>query len=84
MVGLAAVIGGEALLDPRTVARATTACILGSLLYRLLVALALNVEVFGLQAPDLNLITAALVALALVLPRWRAGRARARSRTPDD
>lgn len=84
VVGLAAVIGGEALLDPRTVARATTACILGSLLYRLLVALALNVEAFGLQAQDLNLITAALVALALVLPRWRAGRARARSRTPDD
>ena len=71
VVGLAAVIGGEALLNPRTVAWATTACILGSLLYRLVVALALNAGLFGLQAQDLNLVTAVLVALALVLPRLR-------------
>ena len=76
VVGLAAVIGGEALLNPRTVAWATTACILGSLLYRLAVALALNAGLFGLQAQDLNLVTAVLVALALVLPRLRVkGRA---------
>lgn len=74
VVGLAAVIGGEALLPPRTVARATTACILGSALYRLLVALALNVDFLGLQAQDLNLITAVLVALALLLPRLRRSR----------
>lgn len=84
VVGLAAVIGGEALLNPRTVAWTTTACIVGSLLYRLLVALALNVELFGLQAQDLNLITAVLVALALALPRWRAGRALQRSGSTDD
>ena len=71
VVGLAAVIGGEALLNPRTVVWATTACILGSLLYRLAVALALNAGLFGLQAQDLNLVTAVLVALALVLPRLR-------------
>jgi putative ABC transport system permease protein len=74
VVGLAAVIGGEALLDPRTVAWATTACILGSLLYRSLVALALNADFLGLQAQDLNLITAVLVAAALVLPRLRSGK----------
>ena len=84
VVGLAAVIGGEALLDPRTVARATAACVLGSVLYRLLVALALNVEAFGLQAQDLNLVTAALVALALALPRWRAGRRRSKDRATGD
>lgn len=76
VVGLAAVIGGEALLNPRTVIWATTACILGSLLYRLIVALALNADFLGLQAQDLNLITAALVAAALVLPRLRSGPAR--------
>ena len=76
VVGLAAVIGGEALLNPRTVVWATTACILGSLLYRLAVALALNAGLFGLQVQDLNLVTAVLVALALVLPRLRVkGRA---------
>ncbi|HRD65208.1 MAG TPA: ABC transporter permease [Candidatus Competibacter sp.] len=84
VVGLAAVIGGEALLDPRTVARATAACVLGSVLYRLLVALALNVEAFGLQAQDLNLVTATLVALALALPRWRAGRRRSKDRATGD
>ncbi|RUQ35277.1 MAG: ABC transporter permease [Candidatus Competibacteraceae bacterium] len=84
VVGLAAVIGGEALLNPRSVAWATTACIGGSLLYRLLVALALNVELFGLQAQDLNLITAVLVASALALPRWRAGRSLRRNGPSDD
>ncbi|HOB61193.1 MAG TPA: ABC transporter permease [Candidatus Competibacteraceae bacterium] len=84
VVGLAAVIGGEALLNPRSVAWATTACIVGSLLYRLLVALALNVELFGLQAQDLNLITAVLVASALALPRWRAGRSLRRNGPSDD
>ena len=74
VVGLAAVIGGEALLNPRTVAWATAACVFGSLLYRLIVALALNADFLGLQAQDLNLITAALVAAALVLPRLRAGK----------
>lgn len=76
VVGLAAVIGGEALWAPRSVAWATAACILGSILYRLIVALALNIDALGLQAQDLNLITAVLVALALVLPRWRTRRAR--------
>lgn len=76
VVGLAAVIGGEALLNPRTVAWATAACIFGSLLYRLIVALALNADFLGLQAQDLNLITAGLVAMALVLPRLRTGRMR--------
>jgi len=76
VVGLAAVIGGEALLNPRRVAWATSACILGSLLYRLIVALALNADFLGLQAQDLNLITAVLVAAALVLPRLRVGTTR--------
>lgn len=71
VVGLAAVIGGEALVGPRTVLAATAACVLGSVVYRLLVALALNADYLGLQAQDLNLITAVLVAAALVLPRLR-------------
>ncbi len=73
VVGLAAVIGGEALLPTRTVAWATAACVVGSIVYRLAVALALNADVLGLKAQDLNLITAVLVAAALVLPRLRKG-----------
>lgn len=71
VVGLAAVIGGEAIVSPRTVFRATLACIVGSILYRLAVAGALNSDMIGLKAQDLNLITAVLVALAMVLPGMR-------------
>lgn len=84
VVGLAAVIGGEAIISTATVFRATIACILGSILYRLAVAGALNADALGLKAQDLNLITAVLVALAMVLPGvrmpFRAGRGRGRRR----
>ncbi len=71
VIGLASVIGGEALISPRTVFRATLACIVGSLLYRLAVAAALNADFVGLKAQDLNLVTAILVVLAMVAPRTR-------------
>lgn len=71
VVGLAAVIGGEAVMNTRTVWRATLACVIGSIMYRLAVAAALNADVLGLKAQDLNLITAVLVTLAMVLPGVR-------------
>jgi putative ABC transport system permease protein len=71
VVGLAAVIGGEAIMNTRAVWRATLACIMGSIIYRLAVAAALNTDVLGLKAQDLNLITAVLVTLAMVLPGVR-------------
>jgi len=51
--------------------RATLACIVGSIVYRLAVAGALNADMLGLKAQDLNLITAVLVTLAMVLPGVR-------------
>ncbi|MDF0606990.1 ABC transporter permease [Neisseriaceae bacterium TC5R-5] len=69
VAGLAAVIIGETLLPPRSLYWITLATVLGALLYRLLIALALNADFIGLQAQDLNLITALLVTLALVLPK---------------
>jgi putative ABC transport system permease protein len=71
VVGLAAVILGETLVGVRGVAALVLGAVLGSLLYRIAVALALNAELFGLQASDLNLLTALLVAAALVLPGLR-------------
>ncbi len=71
VVGLAAVILGEALVPGRGIALATLGCILGSIIYRLAVAFALNADLLGLQAQDLNLLTAVLVALAMVLPGER-------------
>ena len=55
-----------------TVVAAVLGCVLGSLLYRIIIALALEADFLGLQASDLNLITALLVGAALVLPATRA------------
>ncbi|WP_299619473.1 ABC transporter permease [Pelagibius sp.] len=71
VVGLAAVIAGEAIFRVRGVVVAVVACLLGSIIYRLAIALALNADVLGLKASDLNLVTAVLVALALILPGAR-------------
>lgn len=76
VVGLAAVIIGETLLPRPTVAAAVLGCILGSVFYRLVVALALGTDFVGLQASDLNLVTAVIVGAALILPAVR-GRLRA-------
>jgi putative tryptophan/tyrosine transport system permease protein len=71
VVGLAAVIVGETILPARRIGLVVLACLLGSILYRLAVALALNSDVLGLTASDLNLVTAVLVGVALVLPNAR-------------
>jgi putative ABC transport system permease protein len=70
IIGLAAVIIGEALFPTRTVFLAIIACMLGSIFYFLTRAIALNVDI-GLQASDLNLVTAVLVATAMLLPNLK-------------
>lgn len=72
VVGLAAVIVGETILPRQTVRVAVLGCLLGSLLYRIVVAFALEADALGLEASDLNLITAVLVGVALILPGTRA------------
>jgi putative ABC transport system permease protein len=72
VVGLAAVIVGETILPRPTVAMAVIGCIVGSIFYRIVVALALEADFLGLQASDLNLVTALIVGAALVLPATRA------------
>ncbi|MGF1702718.1 ABC transporter permease [Photobacterium makurazakiensis] len=72
VVGLAAVILGQTLLPGRKIWVAVVAVILGSILYRLAVAFSLSSGMFGLQASDLNLITALLVAAALIAPRMKS------------
>jgi len=71
VVGLAAVIGGEALISPSTVLKAALACIVGAIMYRMAIAFALNLDMLGLKAQDLNLVTSLLVMIAIVLPRYR-------------
>jgi len=63
--GLASVIIGEALVGSRRIGLLITGAVMGSVLFRLLVAIALR---WGLNPNDLKLITAAFVFVALVAP----------------
>ena len=63
--GLASVIIGEALVRVNSIGYSLIGCIMGAVLFRLLVALALR---FGLNPNDLKLITAVFVFVALALP----------------
>ena len=67
VIGLASVIIGEALFGTKTIARATLAVILGAIVYRIVVTLALRVEF--LDTGDMKLITSLLVIVALVAPK---------------
>ena len=76
--GLASVIIGEALVRTPSLGLTITGAVMGSVLFRLMVAIALR---WGLNPNDLKLITAVFVFAALVLPtlleRIRESRARA-------
>ena len=72
VIGLAALIIGETLIPARRLWIVTLATVIGAVLYRLLIALALQADFIGLQAQDLNLVTAVLVGVALVLPKIKA------------
>lgn len=71
--GAAAVLIGESIFGDRTIGWWVVSSIVGMLIYRLLVALALRV---GLRPTDLKLITAVLLLLALSVPKWRTQLAR--------
>jgi putative ABC transport system permease protein len=65
VLGIASVIIGEALVGTRAVGLLITGTVMGSVLFRMLVAIALR---WGLSPNDLKLITAVFVFAALVLP----------------
>ncbi|MBS0293530.1 MAG: ABC transporter permease [Proteobacteria bacterium] len=71
VIGLAAVIVGESILPSRRIVWATLAVIVGAIVYRFFIAAALNSDFIGLKAQDLNLVTAALVTVALVIPQLK-------------
>jgi putative tryptophan/tyrosine transport system permease protein len=80
VLGIASVIIGEALVGTRAVGLLITGTLMGSVLFRLLVAIALR---WGLSPNDLKLITAVFVFAALVLPnlvnRLKTGQTRRRA-----
>jgi putative ABC transport system permease protein len=68
ILGLGAVIVGESICRPRTIPMALAAVVLGSILFRLMIAIALQL---GLEPVDLKLVTALLLLGALTLGRLR-------------
>lgn len=68
IAGLAAVILGETIFRTKSIVIAVFSCLIGAIAYRLAIALALNAGWLGLRASDLNLVTAVLVGIALMLP----------------
>ena len=64
ILGLGMVIIGESVLRPRSVAKALLAVVVGAILFRLLIAIALQL---GLEPVDLKLTTAVLLLVAMSL-----------------
>ena len=73
VIGLASVIIGEVLFGTRSFKNCLISVILGSIVYRLVIAIVLQL---GMPPNDLKLFTAILVAIALSMPlireKWRA------------
>ena len=70
VIGLAAVIIGEVLLDKvfRNFALKLLAAIIGAIIYYVVITLVLRL---GLQSTDLKLLTALVVAVFLTIPYWK-------------
>lgn len=72
IIGLASVIIGEVvMLHPQKIHFCLIACVLGSIIYRLVIAFALNAIDLGLEAGDLNLITAIIITGTMIFPKLK-------------
>lgn len=81
IAGLAAVILGETLLSPTTIGRATLSAIIGMIVYRVAIAVALSVKIplptgdfFRIEAQDVKLATALLVLVTLWVTQFNSKR----------
>ncbi len=75
VIGLAAVIIGETILPSKKMFWITLSVIVGAILYKLFIQIALSNETLrsiGFGPQDLNLITALLVVIALILPKLKS------------
>lgn len=68
VIGLASVIVGEVFLHSSKISIRLGSVILGALLYRFLLTIALQV---GIEANDLKLLSAILVIVAISFPQWK-------------
>lgn len=71
VIGLASVIVGEAFLHRSSVSSKLISAVIGAVIYRFLLTLALQA---GIEANDLKLLSAVLVVIAISLPLLKKGR----------
>ncbi len=69
IVGIASIIIGEIVLRPSNIFFGLIASVVGSIIYRLLIALALNGNDIGFEASDINLITALLITVTMIVTK---------------
>lgn len=75
VIGLAAIFIGEVLFSKRTYFHRLAGVILGSIIYRIVIAFVLRISLnsnLGITADDMKLITAIIVVIALVSPSIKA------------
>lgn len=68
LIGLASVIVGQAIFTQRYIWLVALAVVFGAVIYRLVIQLALSA---GLEVNDMKLISAVLVVVALLSPKWK-------------
>ena len=71
VAALASIIIGEALCKPTSVVRLTSAAVIGSVVYRFIIALGMRL---GLAPTDLKMATGLMVVIALAIPAIRGKR----------
>lgn len=71
IIGLAAIMIGEKILPFHSMWIRILSCVVGSIIYRIVVALALHSEFLNLNSSDLNLITSIIVVIIMLLPRYQ-------------
>ncbi len=80
VIGFAAVIGGAVLLPQRSMLLMLVSAVVGAVVYKVIVSIALSLDGFGITPSDLNIVTAVLVSLALVAPDAKLFKARRAAR----
>lgn len=80
VIGLAGIMIGEAVFSKRSYAHRLTGVVIGSILYRIIIAFVLRISLnsdflIKITADDMKLITAVIVAAAMVAPRLKTSAA---------
>lgn len=69
IIGFASVMIGERIMPYRSILAQTISCLVGSIIYRLFISLALHSDALGLSTSDLNLFTGIMIIAIMYIPK---------------